>query len=47
MNNNPRLGDSPLIVRCPSVKKAFDDFFAKRAEPVLETAGSQCLVVKV
>jgi O-methyltransferase len=31
----------------PGVKKAFDDFFERRAEPVLETAGSQCLVVKV
>ena len=31
----------------PGVKKAFDDFFEGRAEPVLETAGSQCLVVKV
>ena len=31
----------------PGVKKAFDDFFEDRAEPVLETAGSQCLVVKV
>jgi O-methyltransferase len=31
----------------PGVKKAFDDFFEDREEPVLETAGSQCLVVKV
>jgi hypothetical protein len=31
----------------PGVKKAFDDFFIGKAEPVLETAGSQCLVVKV
>jgi hypothetical protein len=29
------------------VKKAFDDFFETLPEPVLETAGSQCLVVKV
>lgn len=29
------------------VRKAFDDFFENRVEPVLETAGSQCLVVKV
>jgi O-methyltransferase len=29
------------------VKKAFDDFFDGKTEPVLETAGSQCLVVKV
>ncbi|HSA37907.1 MAG TPA: TylF/MycF/NovP-related O-methyltransferase [Methanoregula sp.] len=31
----------------PGVRKAFDDFFEKKVEPVLETAGSQCLVVKV
>jgi O-methyltransferase len=31
----------------PGVKKAFDDFFDGKPEPVLETAGSQCLVVKV
>ena len=31
----------------PGVRKAFDDFFEGRVEPVLETAGSQCLVVKV
>jgi len=34
-------------VTAPGVKKAFDDFFDGKAEPVLETAGSQCLVVKV
>lgn len=31
----------------PGVKKAFDDFFHGKPEPVLETAGSQCLVVKI
>ncbi len=31
----------------PGVKKAFDDFFSGKTEPVLETAGSQCLVVKM
>jgi hypothetical protein len=34
-------------VTAPGVRKAFDDFFDGKAEPVLETAGSQCLVVKV
>jgi hypothetical protein len=34
-------------VTAPGVKKAFDDFFEDKKEPVLETAGSQCLVVKV
>jgi len=27
--------------------KAFDEFFFEKPEPVIETAGSQCLVVKV
>ncbi len=34
-------------INAPGVMKAFDDFFADKPEPVLETAGSQCLVVKV
>ena len=34
-------------ITAPGVKKAFDDFFDGKPEPVLETAGSQCLVVKV
>ncbi len=34
-------------ITAPGVKKAFDDFFLGRPEPVLETAGSQCIVVKV
>jgi len=34
-------------VTAPGVKKACDDFFEDKPEPVLETAGSQCLVVKV
>jgi len=31
----------------PGVTKAVDEFFADKPEPVIETAGSQCLVVKV
>jgi len=31
----------------PGVQKAFDEFFTDKPEPVIETAGSQCLVVKV
>jgi hypothetical protein len=34
-------------INTPGVRKAFDDFFEGKPEPVLETAGSQCLVVKV
>jgi hypothetical protein len=34
-------------INTPGVRKAFDDFFEGKPEPVLETAGSQCLVVNV
>jgi hypothetical protein len=48
----PRMNTGGIILShdymtAPGVKKAFDDFFGDRKEPVLETAGSQCLVVKV
>ncbi|MCK9580410.1 MAG: TylF/MycF family methyltransferase [Methanoregula sp.] len=48
----PRMNAGGIILShdymtAPGVKKAFDDFFEGKAEPVLETAGSQCLVVKV
>ncbi|MCX6686097.1 MAG: class I SAM-dependent methyltransferase [Methanoregula sp.] len=34
-------------ITAPGVQKAFDEFFSDKLEPVIETAGSQCLVVKV
>jgi O-methyltransferase len=34
-------------ITAPGVRKAFDEFFCEKPEPVIETAGSQCLVVKV
>ena len=34
-------------ITAPGVQKAFDEFFSDKMEPVIETAGSQCLVVKV
>jgi hypothetical protein len=48
----PRMSRGGIIIShdyitAPGVKKAFDDFFEGKTEPVLETAGSQCLVVKV
>jgi hypothetical protein len=48
----PRMSRGGIIIShdyitAPGVKKAFDDFFESRMEPVLETAGSQCLVVKI
>lgn len=48
----PRMSHGGIIIShdyitAPGVKKAFDDFFEDMPEPVLETAGSQSLVVKV
>jgi O-methyltransferase len=48
----PRMSRGGIMIShdyitAPGVKKAFDDFFDGKTEPVLETAGSQCLVVKV
>lgn len=48
----PRMSRGGVIIShdyitAPGVKKAFDEFFDGKEEPVLETAGSQCLVVKV
>ncbi len=31
----------------PGVQKAVDEFFSDKPEPVIETAGSQCFIVKV
>jgi hypothetical protein len=33
-------------ITAPGVQKAFDEFFVDKPEPVVETAGSQCMVVK-
>ena len=33
-------------LHCPGVKLAYDEFFASRAEPVLELWKTQCLVIK-
>jgi len=30
----------------PVVKKAFDDFFKDKPEPIIEMSGTQCLIVK-
>jgi hypothetical protein len=48
----PRLSPGGQILShdytfAPGVKKAFDEFFATRSEPIIELCGSQCLVVKV
>jgi len=48
----PRLKIGGIMIshnysNLPGVRKAFDDFFHNKPEPVLEMPGSQCLVVKV
>jgi len=47
----PRMTPGAIIlshdyVTSDGVRKAFDDFFAQKVEPVLELTGNQCLVVK-
>jgi hypothetical protein len=48
----PRMSVGGVIIShdyltVPGVRKAVDDYFADKPEPVVETAGSQCIVVKV
>jgi len=48
----PRMSPGGIIlshdyVNTPGVRKAFDEFFLAKPEPVLETAASQCMVAKV
>ncbi|MBP8965427.1 MAG: class I SAM-dependent methyltransferase [Flexilinea sp.] len=33
-------------ISAPGVKKAFDEFFKDKPEPIIELSGSQCLIVK-
>ncbi len=47
----PRMNSGGVIlshdyVQFPGVRKAFDEFFENKPEPVLELGGNQCLVVK-
>jgi len=48
----PRMSAGGVIVShdyltAPGVRKAVDEYFADKPEPVVETAASQCIVVKV
>jgi len=48
----PRMSKGGIIIShdyisAPGVRKAFDDFFKDKPEPVIEMSGTQCLVVKV
>lgn len=47
----PRMTKGGIIIshdytNVPGVKKAVDEFFADKTEPVVELSGSQCLIVK-
>lgn len=48
----PKMSRGGVIVShdyiyAAGVKKAFDDFFKDKLEPIIELSGSQCLIVKV
>jgi hypothetical protein len=48
----PRLERGAILIShdystSAAVKKAFDDFFKLKPEPVIRLCGSQCLIVKL
>jgi len=48
----PRMNKGGIIISHDyifvlGVKKAFDDFFKDKPEPIIEISGSQCLIVKI
>ena len=48
----PRMSKGGVIIshdylQAKGVRKAFDDFFKNKPEPVIELSGSQCLVIKL
>ncbi|HNX17798.1 MAG TPA: TylF/MycF/NovP-related O-methyltransferase [Methanoregula sp.] len=48
----PRMNPGGVIIShdyltVPGVRKAVDEYFADKSEPVVETAASQCIIVKV
>jgi len=48
----PRMNKGGIIIShdyisAPGVRKAFDDFFKDKPEPIIEMSGSQCLIVKI
>ena len=48
----PRLNKGGIIIshdyiNSPGVRKAFDEFFVDKKEPIIEMSGIQCLIVKV
>lgn len=48
----PRLNKGGIMIshdyiNAPGVRKAFDNFFADKPEPIIEMSGTQCLIVKM
>jgi O-methyltransferase len=48
----PRMNRGGIIIshdyiNAPGVRKAFDEFFKDKVEPIIEMSGSQCLIVKL
>ncbi len=48
----PRMNKGGIIIthdyiNAIGVRKAFDDFFKDKVEPIIELSGSQCLIVKI
>jgi hypothetical protein len=48
----PRMNPGAILVshdyvEFAGVRRAFDEFFEHKSEPVIELSGNQCLVVKV
>jgi hypothetical protein len=48
----PRMNKGGIMIShdyisAPGVRKAFDDFFKDKPEPIIEMSGSQCLIVKI
>jgi O-methyltransferase len=48
----PRMNQGGIIIshdyiNAPGVRKAFDEFFIDKVEPIIEMTGSQCLIVKL
>ncbi|MDD4062318.1 MAG: macrocin O-methyltransferase [Candidatus Pacebacteria bacterium] len=48
----PRMSRGGVIIShdyisTPGVKKAFDEFFKDKPEPIIELSGSQCLIIKL
>jgi O-methyltransferase len=47
MNRGGIIISHDYLVTAKGVRKAFDDFFKDKPEPIIEMSGTQCLVVKI